>query len=90
MNATTLTVKVDAKTKERLDALAESTGRSPSNLAADAIEDYLDLNDWQVTGIKDAIASLDRGEAVPHEKVRTWVESWGGSQEGPRPSHTRR
>ena len=36
----------------------------------------LDVNETQVSGIKDAIASLDRGEAVSHEKVREWVLFW--------------
>jgi RHH-type transcriptional regulator, rel operon repressor / antitoxin RelB len=51
-------------------------GRSSSFLAAAAISEYLDVNETQVSGIKDAIASLDRGEAVSHEKVREWVLFW--------------
>ena len=27
-----------------------------------AINEYLDLNEWQVAGIQKAVASLDRGE----------------------------
>jgi predicted transcriptional regulator len=45
--------------------LAKSTGRSRSFLAAEAINQYLDVNEWQVRGIRRAIASLDRGEGVP-------------------------
>ncbi len=90
MNAIPLTVQVDPETKARLEALAESTGRSPSNLAADAIEEYLKINDWQVAGIKAAIASLDRGEAVAHLEVKDWVESWGERDERPRPNPRKR
>ena len=71
--------------KKRLERLAKSTGRSRSFLAAEAIQEYLDVNEWQVAGIKHAIASLDRGEGVPHERVRNWVGSWGGSRERPTP-----
>jgi RHH-type transcriptional regulator, rel operon repressor / antitoxin RelB len=45
----------------------------------------LDVNETQVFGIKNAIASLDRGEAVSHEKVREWVLSWDSRQEQPTP-----
>jgi hypothetical protein len=31
------------------------------------------LNEWQVAGIQKAVASLDRGEGVPHERVKEWV-----------------
>ena len=45
-------------------------------LAAEAINEYLDLNEWQVAGIQKAVASLDRGEGVSHEQVKEWVSSW--------------
>ena len=45
----------------------------------------VDVNEVQVSGIKDAIASLDRGEAISHEKVREWVLSWDSQQEQPIP-----
>jgi RHH-type transcriptional regulator, rel operon repressor / antitoxin RelB len=85
MSSTTFTVRVDAHTKERLERLAKSTGRSRSFLAAEAINQYLEVNEWQVAGIKQAIASLDRGEGIAHEQVKDWVTSWGGSRERPIP-----
>jgi predicted transcriptional regulator len=85
MPSSTFTVRVDLATKRRLEKLAKGTGRSRSFLAAEAINEYLDVNEWQVSGIKQAIASLDRGEAVSHERVRDWVESWGGNSERPVP-----
>jgi predicted transcriptional regulator len=81
MPSTTFTVRVDSAVKKRLEKLAKSTGRSRSFLAAEAINEYLDLNEWQVAGIKRAIASLDRGEGVPHEQVKDWVTSWGSGKE---------
>jgi len=63
--------------------LAKSTGRSRSFLAVEAINEYLNANEWQVAGIRQAIASLDRGEGVPHERVKDWVASWGRARERP-------
>lgn len=40
----------------------------------------VDVNEWQIAGIKEAIASMDRGEGVPHEQVEEWVRSWGRGQ----------
>jgi RHH-type rel operon transcriptional repressor/antitoxin RelB len=85
VRSTTLTLRIDAAAKGRLEKLAETTGRSRSFLAADAINQYLEVNEWQVAGIKQAIASLDRGEAIAHEQVKDWVASWGSGSERPIP-----
>ena len=81
MSSTTFTVRVDLAVKKRLEKLAKSTGRTRSFLAAEALAEYLDLNEWQVTGIKKAVASVDRGAGVPHEQVKSWVRSWGSKRE---------
>ena len=88
MRSTTFTVRVDTTTKKRLERLAKSTGRSRSFLAAEAINEYLDTNEWQVNGIKQAMASLDRGEGVPHSLVKDWVMSWGSATEKPIPKRS--
>ena len=76
MNTDTFSVRLNRSTKTRLEKLAKSTGRSRAYLAATAIEEYLDLNEWQVAGIVGAIASLERGKGIPHERVKDWVASW--------------
>ena len=72
--------RVDGAVKRRLEKLAKSTGRSRSFLAAAAIDAYLDVNEWQVEGIKRGIASIDRGEGVAHETVKDWAASWDGGE----------
>jgi RHH-type rel operon transcriptional repressor/antitoxin RelB len=88
MSSTTFTIRVDAAVKKRLETLARSTGRSRSFLAAEAIGAYLDVNEWQIAGIRQAIGSLANGKAVPHERVKEWVQSWGEPDESkaPKPS----
>jgi RHH-type transcriptional regulator, rel operon repressor / antitoxin RelB len=88
MRSTTFTVRVDTGVKKRLERLAKSTGRSRSFLAAEAINEYLEVNEWQVTGIKCAMASLDRGEGIPHYLVKDWVTSWGSANEKPAPKRS--
>jgi len=86
MKSATFTVRVDTGVKKRLERLANSTGRSRSFLAAEAINEYLAIDEWQVVGIKRAIASLDRGEGIPHDQVEDWVASWGSANEKPAPN----
>ena len=85
VSSATFTVRVDSGVKKRLERLAKSTGRSRSFLAAEAINEYLEVNEWQVAGIKRAIASLDRGEGIPNDSVKDWVASWGSENEKPAP-----
>ena len=85
MNTDTFSVRLNQEAKARLQKLAKSTGRSRSFLAAEAIVVYLDTNEWQIVGITKALASLDRGKGVAHERVRDWVASWETRKERPVP-----
>ena len=78
MPSTTITVRVELAVKKRLEKLARSTGRSQSFLAAEALNEYLNVNEWQVRGIRKAMASIDRGEGIEHNDVKAWVKSWNG------------
>jgi RHH-type rel operon transcriptional repressor/antitoxin RelB len=89
VSSTTVSIRIDPASKKRLEKLAKSTGRSRSFLAAEAINEYLDLNEWQVAGIQKAVASLDRGEGVSHKRVKDWVSSWNSEKTRPAPKRRR-
>jgi RHH-type transcriptional regulator, rel operon repressor / antitoxin RelB len=84
-DSTTITVRLDKAVKKRLETAAARVRRSKSFLAAEAIEEYLAIQDWQVEAIKHGIAAADRGETVPHDKVKAWAASLGTRKELPRP-----
>jgi RHH-type rel operon transcriptional repressor/antitoxin RelB len=88
MPSTTFTVRVEPDVKKRLEKLAKSTGRTRAFLAAEALNEYLDANEWQVAGVKRAIALLDRGEGVSHKEVKDWVNSWDRKHERPVPKRS--
>lgn len=81
MASTTFTVRIDSADKDRLEALAKNTGRGRSYLAAEAISEYLDVDEWQVAAIKRAMVSLVDGESVAHRSGKDWVASWGTESE---------
>ena len=84
-SSNTFTIRVDPLDKQRLETLAKSTGRSRSFLAADAIAKYLDINEWQVARIRQAMASMDAGKFIEHQAISDWVDSWGTENELPPP-----
>ena len=77
----TLSIRLDAETKERLDALSKRSNRSKSFLAAKAIAAYVESEEWQLGEIQAAMRELDAGQAVSHEKVSKWLKSWGTADE---------
>jgi predicted transcriptional regulator len=72
MNAaetTIVTARIDVVLKAKLEALARSTKRSKSYLAAEAIAAYVALNEWQIAEIEAGIAELDRGEVLSDQEA---------------------
>jgi RHH-type rel operon transcriptional repressor/antitoxin RelB len=74
-DSTTLTVRLDRSVKKRLEIAAARVRRSKSFLAAEAIEEYLTLQEWQIESIKRGMEAADRGELVPHDQVKAWAKS---------------
>ncbi len=85
-DSATLTVRLKTGVKERLEAMAASTRRSKSFLAAEAIEEFVELNEWQIARTRDAIREADAGGPfVAHEDMAEWLLSWGTADERPAP-----
>lgn len=85
-NTTTVTVRVPAALKNRLDKLAGATARSRSWLAAHALQIYVEDQEWQLTVIRKGLKDLQAGRTVSHEKTARWLRSWGKKRELPPPS----
>lgn len=71
-----LTLRIDAKLRKKLDKLAEATRRSRSFLAAEALRDYVDVNEWQIDEIKKGIAEADAGDFASDEQVQKTIRKW--------------
>ena len=78
MQSAVLTLRVDTKTKAKLDKLAEATKRSKSFLAAEAIERYLEVEAWQIKEIKQAIKEADAGDFVSDAEFAKIVKKYAG------------
>lgn len=81
--AVTLSVRVAPKILQKLNKLADATGRTKSFLTMEAIQYYLATQAWQVTSIKNAVKKADSKDAkfVDHQQVETWLNSWGNKDE---------
>lgn len=65
------TVRIPPEKQRQLDALAEVLDRSRNWVVSDAIDQYLNVQAWQIAQIRHGIEEADRGELIPHEEVST-------------------
>ena len=69
-----ITTRIDAALKAKLEALARSTKRSESFLAAEAIAAYVELNEWQIGEIAAGIKELDSGDTLSEKQAEERYE----------------
>jgi predicted transcriptional regulator len=69
----TVSFRTDAKKVKALDALAAGQDRDRSYLLNQAIDNYLDLQQYHVELIEKGIRQADAGELVDHREVEKIV-----------------
>ncbi len=69
MTMSTTSFRVDARMITRLDRLAAAIDRSRSWVINQAIEQYLDHEEWFADAVNEGIAAADRGDLVAHEEA---------------------
>ncbi len=75
----TLTVELDDPTLDALDQLAAKTERSRASLVSQAVQDYVELNTWQLRKTEAGIEAADRGDFATEAdvaRVRAKFASW--------------
>jgi predicted transcriptional regulator len=74
--STTISIRLDASVKDRLDHLADATHRSKSFLAAEAIRAFVELNEWQIHEIQTALKEADAGDFATPAEVNKALGKW--------------
>jgi len=68
-----LTLRLDAKLKNKLDRLSKSMNRSRSFVASQAIQEYVSVNEWQINEIKKGLAEADAGDFATDEEMQQTI-----------------
>ena len=71
-----LTVRVSQRVREQLEALALSTKRSKSFLAAQAIAAYVEREAWQIAEIEKAVEEAKAGDFASEAEVDKVFSKW--------------
>ncbi len=75
--STTMTIRLEPELKSRLDKLSAATQRSKSFLAAEAVREFIELNEWQIEEIKLAVKQADADDFASDQEVRAVFNKWG-------------
>jgi predicted transcriptional regulator len=65
----TITIRVSSDLRAKLELLAESTRRSKSFLAGEAVSRFVESEAEIIDGIKEGLADIDAGRVVPHDQA---------------------
>jgi RHH-type transcriptional regulator, rel operon repressor / antitoxin RelB len=57
-----LTLRLNAKLKSKIDRLSKSMQRSRSFVAAQAIQEFISVNEWQINEVKKGLAEVNAGD----------------------------
>jgi len=80
--STTMTIRIEDDVKDRLDHLAEATNRSKSYLAAEAIREFVELNEWQIEETKAALAEAKAGDFASDKEIQALAKKWKVTRAG--------
>jgi predicted transcriptional regulator len=67
-------VTLTAEQESRLTELAERDGKTPDEIARDAIDRYIGEDAEFIAAVAKGLAALDRGEFIAHEEVRKRID----------------
>ncbi len=70
----TVSFRTDVRKVEALDALADAQDRDRSYLLNEAIDNYLDLQQYHIALIKEGIRDADAGDLIDHDEVIDFVK----------------
>ena len=71
-----LSARIPDALSERLDALAQATGRNKSFLTEQAVAEYIAREEWQVAEIRAAIKEADAGDFATDEETSAVFDKW--------------
>ena len=76
MEKQTVSFRLESDQVSALDALAHSLDRDRTYLLSEAVQAYLETQQWQLEQIEAGIAEADAGRVIDHSKVKAMAARW--------------
>jgi len=71
------TIRLDDKKIGRIDGLAKTLSRSRSWVINQAIDRFLEYEEWFIQEVNEGLKEVDRGEIATQEEVVSVFRKWG-------------
>jgi predicted transcriptional regulator len=62
------------ETEAKLNELAQRTHRGTDELLEEAVDHLVAYNEWFEHKVKNSMRAAERGETIPDQEVRAWIE----------------
>ena len=69
----TISFRMPLEAVESLDALAETMDRDRSYLLNEAVQHYLELNEYHIKVIEKGLRAAEKGDFVPHAEMKRLI-----------------
>jgi predicted transcriptional regulator len=76
MEKQTISFRLESDKVAALDALAGSLDRDRTYLLSEAVQAYLETQQWHLEQIRAGIADADAGRVIDHSKVKIASSKW--------------
>ena len=84
-----LELTINADLADRVDAMAAGLGCTSGEAVAEALDNWLERQNYRHERTLAALADVDAGNVVDHDRVVEWVTSLGTDNPLPRPQPLR-
>lgn len=71
-----VTTRIPVEDKDRLDKLASATGRTKAFIIANAIQNYLEHEAWQIEETTQALKEANAGDFATDEETEAFFAKW--------------
>ena len=76
MEKQTISFRLESDKVAALDALAGSMDRDRTYLLSEAVQSYLETQQWQLKEIEAGIAEADAGDVIENSRVKEMAAQW--------------
>ena len=77
MKTASVSARLTPDTAKKMALLAKALNRSKSYLAAEAIEAYVNDQQWQIEAIVEGIQAADEGKFATEKQMKKALAEWG-------------
>ena len=73
----TTTFRTDEEKLKQIDKMAKSLNRSRNWVINEALDRYMEYEEWFVTQVEEGLRDVENDNVVSHEQMREKLHKWG-------------